>query len=166
MATLRRLTPLLGLMAVLAACAPAATGTSPGAPFAIGSRAIVAKAGTTLYVEAPFTLADFNIDPAKLTGAMWVPTGYNATSAVITTKFSVNHLRVPAGWHLKLVQVQVTRTKVAGYTTFSKTAITYTLAALLEITPKHGAVPGPYHLEAELSYQKQSKPLRIDLRLQ
>ena len=163
MTVLRRLSPLLAVALVLAGCAPAATGSAPGAPYPIQSSAIVAQAGKTVYVDARFTFDDFGIDPTKITGALWVPSGYNAESAVLTTKFSLGQIRVPAGWKLELVQVQGTRTNVEGPKSFSKTTKQYTLAVLLAVTPKEGAVAGPYHLNATLTYQKTSKPLRIDL---
>jgi len=59
--------------------------------------------------------------------------------------------------------VQGTRTNVEGPKSFSKTTKQYSLAVLLAVTPKDGAVAGPYHLNATLTYQKTSKPLRIDL---
>jgi hypothetical protein len=163
MTVLRRLSPLLVVALVLAGCAPAATGSSPGAPYPIQSSAIVAQPGKTVYVDAHFTFDDFGIDPTKVTGALWVPSGYNAESAVLTTKFSLGQIRVPAGWKLELVQVQGTRTNVEGPKSFSKTTKQYSVAVLLAVTPKDGAVAGPYHLNATLTYQKKSKPLRIDL---
>ena len=163
MTVLRRLAPLLAVALVLAGCAPAATGSSPGTPYPIQSSAIVARPGQTVYVDTHFTFDDFGIDPTKLTGALWVPSGYNAESAVLTTKFSLGQLRVPAGWKLELVQVQGTRTNVEGPKSFSKTTKQYSLSVLLAVTPKDGAVAGPYHLSTSLTYQKSSKPLRIDL---
>ncbi len=163
MTLLRRLSPLLLAALLLSGCAPATTGSSPGAPYPIQSAAIVAQPGSTVYVETHYTFDDFGIDPTKVTGAMWVPSGYNAESAVITTKFSLDQVRVPAGWSLKLVQVQATHTTVAGPKSFSKSTDKYTLDVLLALTPKEGAVAGPYHLNATLTYQKKSKPLRVDL---
>lgn len=162
----RRLFPLLALALLLAGCAPAAMGTSPGVPYPIDSQSIHATAGTTFYVEAHFTPADFAIDPTKLTGMMWVPSGYNADTAIITTKFSLDRVSVPAGWRLQMEQVQLIRTNVAPPTTYSKAStLRYDLAVLLVITPKAGAIAGPYHLSARLTYQKVSKPLSIALRL-
>jgi len=163
MTVLRRLSPLLVAALLLAGCAPAATGSSPGAPYPIQSSAIVAQPGSTVYVETHFTFDDFGIDPTKVSGALWVPSGYNAQSAVLTTKFSLDQVHIPAGWSLELVQVQGTRTTVAGPKSFSKSTQDYSLAVLLAITPKEGAVAGPYHLAATLTYQKTSKPLRVDL---
>lgn len=168
MAKVRRLTLLLApLSALLAlvACAPAATGTTAAVPYSIGSRSIQGTPGTTLYVQAEFKPADFSLDTSKLTGAMWVPTGYDSDSAVITAKFRLEHIVVPAGWKLDLVQVQVTRSTSPGPTTFSKSSTDYGLTALVAITPKDGAIPGPYHLQADLGYQQTTKPLRIDLRI-
>lgn len=166
MAKVRRLSPLLALALLLAACAPAATGTSPGAPYPIHSRSIVATAGTAVYVEADFTLDDFGIDPTKLTGALWVPSGYNSESAVITTKFGLDHVRVPADWRLELVQVQATRATVQGPTSFSKSTVKFAVTTLLRVTPKADAIAGPYHLLADLTYQTKSRPLTIDLHVQ
>lgn len=163
MTVLRRLSPLLAAALLLTGCAPATTGSSPGAPYPIESSAIVAQAGSTVYVETHFTFDDFGIDPTKVTGSLWVPSGYNAESAVMTTKFSLDQVHVPAGWTLELVQVQGTRTTVAGPKSFSKSTKKYSLAVLLAVTPKDGAVAGPYHLNATLNYQKKSKPLRVDL---
>jgi hypothetical protein len=163
MTVLRRLTPLLAVALVLAGCAPAATGSSSGAPYPIHSSAIVAQPGGTVYVETHYTFDDFGIDPTKVTGAMWFPSGYNAESSVMTTKFSLDQVRAPAGWSVKLVQVRATHTTVAGATSFSKSTQSYTLTVLLAVTAKQTAVSGPYHLGAALTYQKTSQPLRIDL---
>lgn len=159
----RRLSPLLAVALLFAGCAPAAAGTSPGSPYAIHSSGIATTAGHTVYVQADYTFADFSIDPTKLTGMLWVPSGYNADSAVITTKFGLGGVSVPEGWTMTLVQVQATRTTVQGR--FSKTTNEYTLTVLLAITPKPTAVAGAYHLHASLDYQKASQPLRIDLRV-
>ncbi len=165
MTVLRRLAPLLAVALLLAGCAPAATGSSPGAPYPIHSSAIVTQPGGTVYVETHFTFDDFGIDPTTVTGGLWFPTGYNADSSVMTAKFSLDQVRVPAGWKVELVQVQATRATVAGATSFSKSTQTYTLTVLLAVTAKQGAVAGPYHLGATLTYQTTSQPLRIDLRV-
>lgn len=163
MSLARRLSPLLAVALLLAGCAPAAAGTSPGSPYPIKSSAIATMPGHTVYVQADYTFDDFSIDPTKLTGMMWVPSGYNADTAVISTKFNLTHVRVPEGWKLSLVQVQATRTTVVGR--FSKRTFDYTLTVLLAITAKDRAVAGPYHVRASLDYQKTSQPLRIDLQV-
>ena len=96
---------------------------------------------------------------------MWVPSGYNSSTAILSATFDLKQVQVPAGWSLKLVQVQATRTTVEGPKTFSKSTQDYTLSVLLAATAKPDAVAGPYHLRAELFYQKTSQPLRIDLRV-
>lgn len=166
MALLRRLSPVLLVGALLAGCAPAASGTAPSSAYPIASQAIATTAGGTLYVEAHYTFADFKIDPTKITGMLWVPSGYNAESAALTTRFTLGAVQVPSGWRLTLDQVEATRTSKAGARTIDKGTIDYTLTALFKIRAKPDAVPGPYHLRASLTYQKESKPIRIDLTLQ
>lgn len=163
MALLRRLSPLLLVGALLAGCAPAAIGTAPSSAYPITSQAIGTTPGGTVYVTAHFSFADFGIDPKKINGAMWVPSGYNSESAAITTKFELGKVQVPQGWRLSLVQVKATRTSVEAARTIDKGSIAYALTVLLEIQAKPRAVSGPYHLRAELTYQKTSKPLRVDL---
>ncbi|HKI55724.1 MAG TPA: hypothetical protein VKB31_01120 [Trueperaceae bacterium] len=163
MALLRRLSPLLLVPVLLAACAPAASGTAPSSAYPITSQSIATTPGGTLYVQAHYTFADFGIDPTTITGMMWVPSGYNSDVAVFTTKFDLSNVQVPQGWSLSLLQVQASRTTVEGARTIDKSSTDYTLTALLQVRAKPGAVPGPYHLRATLSYQKQTKPLRVDL---
>lgn len=165
MTLVRRLVPLLVVPLALAGCAPAATGTSPATPYPIRSSQIQTAPGGTVYVEAHYTFADFGIDATKLTGQLWVPNGYNSASAVLTTKFVLGHLQLPEGWKLELVQVQATRTIVEGPMSFSKSTDEYTLTVLLAATAKAHAVAGPYHLRATLTYQKQSKPIRVALQV-
>lgn len=160
----RRLFPLVAIVGLLAGCAPAVLGSTAN-PYPMGSQSISAAPGKRLYVEAHFTFADFNIDPTTLTGSMWVPSGYDAASAALTPRFSLGQERVPTGWTMSLVQVMATRTYVAPSRTIDKGTLTYTLRALIAITPKESAVAGPYHLDASLTYQKTSQPLRIDLQV-
>ncbi|HKI57643.1 MAG TPA: hypothetical protein VKA00_00315 [Trueperaceae bacterium] len=163
MALLRRLPPLVLVAAVLAGCAPAATGTSPASAYPITSHAISTTPGGTVYVEAHYTFADFGIDPTKITGMMWVPTGYNADSAAITSKFDISDVRAPQGWSLSLTQVKATRTTVAAARTIDKSSKEYTLSVLLKVQAKPRAVAGPYHLRATLNYQTKTQPLKVDL---
>lgn len=155
----------LALALALAGCAPAAIGTSPAAPYPVKSSSIQTTPGKTVYVEAHYTFADFGIDATKLTGTMWVPSGYNSSTAVLNATFSLKQVQVPAGWSLQLVQVQATRTTVEGPKSFSKSTLDYTLTVLLSATAKPRAVAGPYHLRAMLDYQKTTQPIHIDLRV-
>lgn len=163
MALLRRLSPLLLVAVALAGCAPAATGTSPASPYPIASQDISTTAGGTVYVEAHYTFADFNIDPTTITGMMWIPSGYSAETAVFTSGFDLSNVQVPQGWSLSLTQVKAVHTTVAAARTIDKSKDKYTLTVLLKVQAKPEAVAGPYHLRATLDYQKQSKPLNIAL---
>lgn len=165
MRPLRRLWPLLLLGALLAGCAPAALGTSPTNPFPIASQDIATTPGGTLYVKIPYTFADFSIDPTKLTGMLWVPSGYNSETAVVTSRFDLSGVQVPQGWRLTVAQVQATRVHVAPARTIDYGSTQYTLLAVLEITAKPEAVSGLYHLHASLTYQKQSQAIDVNLRV-
>lgn len=153
----------LSLALLLAACAPAATGSGPGSAYDIRAQDIRAAAGGTVYVEAHFTFDDLGVDPSKLSGNLWFPTGVNARSAVITPKFTLQNVDVPAGWQLKLVQVTATQRTIAGARTFDKSTTRDDLAVVLQASPPDTAVAGPYWLKATLAYGKTSQPLTVAL---
>jgi hypothetical protein len=165
MTSLRRLWPLLVLGALLAGCAPAALGTSPTNPFPIASQDIATTPGGRLYVKIPYTFADFGIDPTKLTGMLWVPSGYNSETAVVTSTFSLTNVQVPEGWRMTVAQVQATRVHLAPLRSIDKGSTQYSLMVVLEIHAKPEAVSGPYHLSASMSYKTTSKAIHVDLRV-
>lgn len=155
----------LSLALVLAACAPAAAGSTTGSAYPIDAQNIRVAAGGTVYVEAHFTFDDLGVDATKLSGNLWFPTGVNARSAVITPKFTLQGVNVPAGWQLKLVQVTATQRTIAGARTFDKSTTRDDLAVVLQASPPDTAVAGPYWLKATLAYGKTTQPLTVALHL-
>lgn len=165
MTPLRRLWPLLVLGGLLAGCAPTAMGTAPTNPFPITSQDIATTPGGQLYVKIDYTFADFGIDPTKMTGMLWVPSGYNSDTAVVTSRFDLTDVQVPEGWQMTVAQVQATRVNMAPLRSIDKGSTEYSLMIVLEIHAKPEAVAGQYHLSASMTYQKTSKAFQVNLKV-
>lgn len=152
---------------LLAACAPAALGTSSGNPFPAAAGSASVKRGETIYVRIDFPLAGFDLAPSGLRPAMWVPSGYDSEIGDVTGQFSLGELRIAEGWQLRLLLMRAERSSERGSGAFDADRTVYSMWAVFEVTAPEEAIPGPYRLRGTLRERgggEQSVSFMVELK--
>lgn len=160
------LLPVVVVLA-LAACAPAAVGTTSSNPYPSSAGTATVKRGQTVYLRVDYPLERFGLAPADLRPALWVPSGYSSELGDVTGQFGLTDLRVAEGWQFDLQVMRVERSSERGSGAFDADRTVYTMWAVFEATAPEQAIPGPYRLRGTLQARgggQQSVALLVDLR--
>lgn len=155
----------LTLALLLSSCAPSASGTNVASAYDLHAADIRVAPGGSVYVQTGYTFDDLGVDPSKLSGNLWFPAGVNGRSAILTARFALQDVQVPAGWSLELAQVTGTQRTVRGARSFDKSTTDSTLEVVFRAAPPATAVAGPYWLRATLAQGKNTQPVTVALRV-
>lgn len=147
----RTIAKIAALALLLAACAPAAVGTSSGNPYPASAGSPTVKRGDSVYVRVDYPLDRLGLGPADLRPAMWVPSGYDSEIGDLTGQFSLGELRIAEGWQFELHLVRAERSSESGSGAFDADRTVYSLWAVYEVTAPQEAIPGPYRMRGVLS---------------
>ncbi len=149
---------------LLAACAPAA-GVQSSAPVRVGTSAIPAKVGQTLYVRVDYSLGDFRLDESDLRATMWVPSGYNSEVGDVSMYFGLLDVQGATGWQIGLSRMRLQRTTVTSQS-FGTTSVLRDLWAEIKVAVPNDAIPGVYRVRGTIEARggaTQPVTFRIDV---
>lgn len=154
------------LVVLLAACAPATSGASirDAMPVASGQQLEVER-GEELFVRLDLTLAEFGLKPADLSGAFWIPAGVHGESANLSTRFTLQKVRVPLRWSLELAEIRAERRRQTQYGKETG-EIDYSILPVLWLQVPDSAELGVSTVRAELVSKRGGKvditfPIRV-----
>lgn len=138
------------LVLLLAACAPATSGSSvrDALPVTSGQQLEVER-GEELFLRLDLGLNDFDLEPGDLSGAFWIPAGVHGESANLSTRFSLQAVRVPIRWQLELAEVRAERKRRTQYGKETG-EISYSILPVLRLQVPDGAELGVSTVRAEL----------------
>ncbi len=157
--------PLLALALLVAACAPAAGGSS-GAAIRAGSEAIPVQRGQTVFVRVDSSLAAFGITEQDLRATTWVPTGVRSQVGDVTSQFGLRDVEGATGWQIDLSRMRVERSTVNNPVN-ATTSHVVDLWAELRVEVPADAIAGVYRVRAVLEMRgggRQSVTFRLDVR--
>ncbi len=140
----------LALVALLAACAPAALGGSGNNPYPAAAGAPRLAPGGTVYVRLDHSLADLGLDAGRLQPSMWVPSGYDSEIGDLSGQFGLSVDRVPEGWTFRLHSVRVERSSERGSGVAGSPRTVYAIWSVYEVSAPESAIAGPYRFRGAL----------------
>lgn len=154
------------LLVLLAACAPATSGSSvrDARPVASNQQLEVER-GDELFVRLDLGLDEFGLKPADLSGAFWIPAGVHEESANLSTRFSLEGVRVPLGWSLELAEIRAERRRQTKYGKETG-EISHSILPVLRLQVPASAELGMSTVRAELVSRRGGKvnvtfPIRV-----
>jgi hypothetical protein len=148
---MRYLRIALPLALLLAACAPAVSGSSVRDALPVRSgETVELERGGEYFLRLDFTLADFGIRPSDLSGSLWIPAGVNDESANLSTRFAMRQPRLPFRWTLELAEVRGYRTAETRYGRETG-EVTYRISPVLRLRIPEDAELGVSTVHAEMA---------------
>src|SRR5690554_3234728 len=143
-----RVAPIaLLLLALLAACAPAAG--SSGRPIDASAGPAPAARGADLLVRVDLSLADFGLTERDLTPSLWVPSGFASEVGDVSAYFGLHDVTLPPGWSIDLSQVKAERRSSTRAST-GASSVSYSLWAEVLVRVAEDAIPGVYRVRGTL----------------
>jgi hypothetical protein len=162
--TMKYLRFALPLALLLAACAPAVSGSSVRDALVVrGGETVELERGREYFLRLDFTLADFGIQPSSLSGSFWIPAGVNEESASLSTRFAMRQPRVPFGWMLELADVRGYRTTETRYGRETG-EVSYRISPVLHLRIPEDAELGVSTLRAEMA-MRGGTPRNVELQV-
>lgn len=154
---MKRLSFILIPLLLLAACAPAVSGSSARQPLRLSGSVTEAVPGQTLYVLTVHTLAELGFNAGDLDSVLFVNETADRASGRADTWMDLKGLRVPAWWSVELDTSRFVRETAGGGRT--------TVQSVLRIDVPASAQLGSTELLLELEGRRSSTVVRVPLRV-
>lgn len=152
---MKRLSLILIPLLLLAACAPAVSGSSARQPLRLGGSVTEVAPGQTLYVLTVHTLPELGFNDGDLDSVLFVNETADRASGRADTWMGLNPLRVPAWWDVGLDTSRFVR----------ETGSRTTVQSVLRINVPTAAQLGSTELVLELEGRRSATVVRIPLRV-
>lgn len=143
---------------LLAACAPATSGSSARQPAELGRGVIEVHPGETLYVRSVHTLSELGFNDGDLEGVLFVNETAQRASGRAEPWLDVKPLRVPAWWNVGLSAGRFVRE-------MSVTGDRTTVQVVIRIDVPQNAQLGQNDLRLEVEGRRKSAVVQVPLRV-
>ena len=143
---------------LLAACAPAASGSSARQPAELGRGVIEVLPGETVYVLSVHTLDELGFNDGDLEGVLFVNETAQRASGRADPWLDIRPLRVPAWWTVGLSGARFVREMAGGRDTTS-------VQAVIRIDVPANAQLGQNDLRLEVEGRRESAVIQVPLRV-
>ena len=155
---MKRILLILLPLLLLAACAPAVSGSSARQPTELGRGVIEVQPGETIYVLSVHTLAELGFTDGDLEGVLFVNETAQRASGRADPWLNVKPLRVPAWWNIGLSGARFVREMRGG-------GDTTTVQAVIRIDVPGNAQLGQTDLRVEVQGRRDSAAVQVPLRV-
>lgn len=152
---MNRFLPILLPLLLLAACAPAVTGSSARQPQRLSNSVIEVVPGQTLYVLSVNTLAELGFNEGDLEAVLFVNETADRASARADNWMGVTPVRVPAWWNVGL--------STSRFVT--ERTVQTTVQSVIRIDIPTNAQLGGTELLLDLDGRRSSTSVRVQLRV-
>lgn len=142
---------------LLAACAPATSGSSARQPAELGRGVIEVLPGETVFVLSVHTLSELGFTEGDLEGVLFVNETAQRASGRADPWTNVNPVRVPAWWNAGLSSARFVRELSGGVST--------TVQAVIRIDVPQNAQLGQQDLRLEVEGRRNSAVIQVPMRV-